>query len=297
MKCVGRAVVACGLSAFVLVLSMGFALPRAADAQQITVAGSTTVKPIVDEAVKEFGKKNAAVKFAVGAGGSGQGIQAAGKGEVQIGMASRGLKDKEKADFADLQSVRIGIDGVALVVHKNNSVKAIATQQVVDVFTGKIKNWKELGGSDAPIVLVSSNSKHGTYDAFVEHFKLEGKDEGSTVSFKVKGGEGNGSTVKSVDGAKAALAAVVTQPNALTFASLGTATGMAEKGSPIQVLALDGVAGTEANVLSGSYGFQRPLLVLTKGAAVGPVKEFIDFLAGADGQRIVKTLDYIPVQK
>lgn len=296
MKRATKATVALAVFAVVAALGSGMVLPKSTHAQQITIAGSSTVKPVVDEAVKLYGKSHPDLKFVVGAGGSGQGIKAVAKGEVQIGMSSRDLRDAEKAESPDLVATRIGLDGIALVVHKNNAVKSITTQQVVDVFTGKIKNWKELGGADADIVLVAPNSKHGTYEAFVEHFKMEGKDEGGTICFKPKGSDTTGPAVKSVDGNNAALAAVMTQPHALAFASLGTAAGLVARGSPIRLLDLDGVAGTEENVLSGSYKLQRPLLVLTKGEPTGPVKAFIDFLTGAEGQQIVKTLGFIPVR-
>ena len=273
------------------------ALPATVQAQQISVAGSTTVKPIVDVAVKEFNKTHSDAKFVVGAGGSGQGIQAIGKGNVQIGMSSRPMKDEEKAMFSGVVATQIGTDGVALLVHNNNPVKSITAQQVVDVFTGKITNWKELGGNNAPIVLVTPNSKHGTFDAFIEHFKLEGKAQGDGIAFNLKGKNGSGPVAMAVDGSKPVLAAMMTQPNAISYVSLGSALAMAAKGAPIHMLDLNNVAATEANVLSGSYSLQRPLLLLTNGNPGGVVKEFVTFTCGTEGQQIVKSLDYIPLQK
>ena len=117
--------------------------------EQIAIAGSTTVKPIVDQAVKVFGNNRADAEFVVGAGGSGQGVKLVGGGNIQIGMASRNLKDDEKAAYPDLVPTKIGLDGIVFVVNSQNPLKALTRSQAKDVFTGKINNWKELGGSDA----------------------------------------------------------------------------------------------------------------------------------------------------
>ena len=238
-----------------IAVAVGFAgTVNLVSAEQITVAGSTTVKPIVDKAVLEYQKTHADIQFAVGAGGTGQGVKLAGGGEVQIGMASRTLKPEEKAAFPDLVAKKIGLDGIALVVHGENPVKQITTQQAKDVFTGKITNWKELGGNDAPIELISPNEKHGTFDGFREHFGLEFKSDGSTVHFKNKGDAAFSTTgAAAVDGNKPALAAVVMQPNGLGYVSLGAAAEISAKGAPVKMLDLDLVTPSEANVLNGKY--------------------------------------------
>jgi phosphate transport system substrate-binding protein len=295
-----------GLAALsALLCAMTFSQANVAFGDQISVAGSTTVKPIIDKAAEEYQKSHPGTQFAVGAGGSGQGIALAGKGEVQIGMSSRPLKDKEESEYPNLTSVKLGLDGIAIVVHGDNPVKQITTQQVVDIYTGKITNWKELGGQDAAIVLISLNRKHGTFDGFAEHFKLEanseGADAGPPVFFKTKeAAEFPKTGARTVDGNKAALAAVLTQPNGIAFASFGSTQALAAKGSPIKMLDLDGVAPTEANVVDGKYSFQRSLFVLTNGAPTGEVENFIKFLTSKEGQTIVNSLDYIstpaPVQ-
>jgi len=133
--------------------------------EQIKIAGSTTVKPIVDQAVETFGKTHADAEFVVGAGGSGQGIKLVGAGNVHIGMASRNLNVAEKVEFPDLVATKIGLDGIVFVVHGQNPVKSLTTAQAKDIFTGKITNWKEIGDNDAPIVLITATNKHGTYDS------------------------------------------------------------------------------------------------------------------------------------
>jgi len=263
--------------------------------EQIKIAGSTTVKPIVDQAVKAFGKTHADAEFVVGAGGSGQGIKLVGAGEVQIGMSSRNLKDNEKVEYPDLVPTKIGVDGIVFVVHGQNPVKALSTGQAKDIFTGKITNWKQVGGSDAPIVLVTTNKKHGTFDGFIEHFGLAGQENpDKTYFFKTKEAKDYPPvSAASVDGNKNALAAVVSDPNCLSYASFGAAKSMAAKGAPLKLLDLDGVPPTEKTIVDGTYKFRRALLVITKGPAQGSAKAFIEFLSGPEGQALVRALDFI----
>ena len=148
----------------------------------------------------------------MGGGGSSNGIKLAGEGQVQIGMASRDLKTNEKTVYPGLTAVRIGTDGIVLVVNADNPVEMLTTRQVRDIFTGKIKNWKEVGGKDEPISLVTTNKKHGTFDGFVDHFGLDGReDTNGTVSFKEKSATNYSSAAASaVDGNTNVLATVKT---------------------------------------------------------------------------------------
>jgi len=118
-------------------------LPVDAEAKTLTVAGSSTVRPIVDQAVKEFGKNHPDTKFIIGGGGSGHGVKSAGKGEVAIGMASRAMKDSEKTEYPNVKPIKIAADGVGIVLHKKNPVTSLTEDQVRDIFTGKITNWRK----------------------------------------------------------------------------------------------------------------------------------------------------------
>ena len=275
----------------------GVAAVAAAD--QITVAGSTTVKPIVETGVVQFKKKNPGVEFVVGGGGSSQGIQLVSKGAVNIGMASRALSADEKAQGTGLVEHAIGLDGVALITNSSKPVTKLSKEQVQAIYMGQITSWKDLGGPAAPIVLCSLNSKHGTHEVFMNYFGLEAKESGegaALVAVHRKRGEETYSrvTAKALDDARQEIAAVLTNPNAIGYVSIGIAAAMAQKGAPLRLLELDGVAATEANVKSGSYRLSRPLLLLTNGEAKGKTQDFIAFLSGPEGQSIVKQLDYIP---
>jgi phosphate transport system substrate-binding protein len=283
------------------VLALGIASSMAVSAaDQITVAGSTTVKPIVEAATQQFKKMNPGVEIAVGGGGSGQGIQLVSKGTVNIGMSSRPLKADEQA--GDLVEYRIGLDGVALITNSRNPVTKVTKVQVQAIYSGQTTNWKDLGGASAPIVLYTLNSKHGTHEVFMEYFGLETKEDGEgaalVAAHRKKGDEAYSRvTAKALDDARQMVAAILTNPNAIGYVSIGIAASTKDKGAPIRLLELDGVAANEANVLSAAYKLSRPLLLLTKGEAKGRAQDFINFLSGAEGQAIVKQMDYIPAGK
>jgi len=282
-------------------LLLGVASSAAASAADpITVAGSTTVKPIVDAAVPQFRKNNPGVEFVVGAGGSGQGIQLIGKGSVNIGMSSRPVSAAEKAQASDMVEHPVGMDGVALIANSSNPVTKLTKEQVQAIYSGQITSWKDLGGSAAPIMPFTLNSKHGTHEVWAEYFGLETSESGEgaalVAAHRRKGDPAfSAVTAKALDDPRQVLAGILTNPNAIGYVSIGVATAVARKGAPVRLLNLDGVAATEANVKSRAYKLSRPLLLLTKGQATGKVRDFIDYLTGPDGQAIVSGMDYIPV--
>lgn len=266
--------------------------------ETIRVAGSTTVKPILDEAASRYRKDHPDVEIIIGAGGSERGIERVGNGEVQIGMSSKAIKPEDKQRYPDLNCVTIGHDGIALIVHAANPVRRVTSQQVRDVFTGRIANWRQLGGDDSPIVLVSTNENHGTFQVFCEHFGLEGSKVGrGPLVFKAKGAPTHVSpTVRLVDGTKPVLAELLTRQNGISYVSLGAVLRLHEEGTPLQVLELDGVQPTLVTVRGGTYTLQRPLVLMTNGLPRGPVKDFLDYVVGPEGQALVQALGFIPVR-
>ncbi|MBS3822062.1 MAG: solute-binding protein [Planctomycetes bacterium] len=268
---------------------------------QITVAGSSTVKPVVDKAAAQYKESHSETSFAIGGGGSSKGVKLAGEGKVMLGMASRDMKAKEKEAYPDVVPTKVGLDGIAIVTNKKNPVQTITKQQVADIYVGKITNWKDLGGNDAPIVLTAMGTSHGTHSMFLKYFGLEAENPGGdkkTIVHKVKGADAwADATARSVESSKEGMSAVMTNPNAIGYVSIGPAAAVAEKGAPIKLLELDGVVATTDNVANGSYPLCRSLYVLTKGQPAGEVAEFIEYLLGTDGQAIVAEHGYIPAKK
>jgi len=283
-----------------LCLSVLLPLHAAAEQTVIKAAGATTVQPIVIAAGKAFKATHPTAEFIVGAGGSDKGVEGAMSGAVQLGMVGRAIKDAEKEKYPDLVAVTIGFDGIGIVVNAKLGIDKITKAQVADIYSGAIKNWKELGGPDAPIALNSRTQGHAQLDLFLSHFGLEaqfGEGADAGVAHKKKGADAfAASKAKPAVNNEKMLEAIVTNPNAIGYLPIGFAASRAEKGAPIKLLELDGIAATAASVGNATYPLRRPLLVATKGAASGVLKEFIDFLLSDAGQKLVSDADYIPVK-
>ncbi len=269
-------------------------------AEQITTAGSSTIRPIVNKASVAFKKTHPGVGFVVGGGGSSHGVKAVGTGEVMIGQASRYIKDKEMQKYPKLVPFMVGLDGIAMIVNKNNPLGSITKEQVQNIFTGRVTNWKDVGGNDAPIVLISKEEGRSTLELFLKYFGLEAKETGEGRNMKMvhkkKGDSAFGTAeAKLIGPNKEAIAAVSTKTNAIAYVSIGTAQEIAKKGGRLKLLDLDGVPATIQNVGNETYPLRRPLHVITNGDPQGTVKEFIDFILSDEGQKIVEALEFIKV--
>jgi phosphate transport system substrate-binding protein len=273
--------------------------PRGFTTHTITIAGSETVRPVVEEAVKVYGSRAGASKFVVGGGGSSHGIEAVFKGQVDIGMASRDLKPGEREKFPGLETIPIGMDGVAIVVNSRNQLKSITKQQVHDLYTGRNTNWRELGGPDAAVQLISLDEGHGTLEVFKEYFELSSRvsGEGPNKVVLYASHIQPGAEVKAVvsDSHRETLAAISTKPAAIGFVSVGLGTVVAARSPRLKLLTLDGVEPTVANVASRTYPLCRPLLLLVKVQPSTAVKQFIDFLTGKQGRSVVSSQNLIPL--
>jgi len=273
---------------------------HAAEQTVIKAAGATTVQPIVQAAGKAYKAAHPEVEFIVGAGGSDKGVEGAASGTVQLGMVGRAIKDAEKEKYPDIVAVTIGFDGIGIVVSAKLGISKITKAQLADIYSGAIKNWKDLGGPDGAIILNSRTQGHAQLDLFLSHFGLEaqfGATSEEGVAHKKKGGDAfAGVKARTAVNNEKMLEALVTHPNAIGYLPIGFAQGRAEKGAAIKLLELDGIAATAANIGNATYPLRRPLLVATKGAATGAVKEFIDFLISDAGQKIVADAEYIPVK-
>jgi len=267
----------------------------------ITATGSTTLQPVIEKAAAKFQETHAGVKIEVKGGGSSLGVKDVGEGKTLLGMVSRDLKKEEREKFADLEPVRIAQDGIALIVHKDNPLTGLSKRQVQDIYGGKIASWKELGGGDAPIALVGKTEGHSTLELFLLFFELEVKPiaegEVQAMVHRVKGSEAYATVKAKLIGPNAdAIQSVTQSPTAIAYVSIGTAQKAVQDGLPIKLLDLDGVAATVEHVATGAYPLRRPLLLVTKGKPTGVLAEFLAFLRGADGRKIIQELDFIPAE-
>jgi len=243
---------------------------------QLVLTGSSTVAPLAGEIAKRFEAMHPGVRVDVQTGGSSRGVSDARQGVADIGMVSRALKDKEK----DLQPFMIARDGVCLILQADNPVASLTDPQVVDIYTGKIDNWKQVGGPDAPIVVVNKAEGHSTLELFLKYFKLKNADVQPDV---VIGDNEQG--IKTVAG----------NPYAIGYVSIGTADYDAGHGVAIKLLPVGGVAASVANVENGTFPLSRPLNLVTRSTPEGLAQAFISFAQSSGVHDIVRGQYFVPI--
>jgi len=237
----------------------------------ITVAGSTAFQPFAEKLAEELMAKRPDLAITVQGGGSAVGIQSALSGAAQIGMADLVELPPEAKS---LTSVVVARDGVAMVVHPSNPVQNLTTDQIRGIFNGRIRNWKEVGGRDEPITVVSREAGSGTRTSFEQI----------------------------IGGIRLTPDAVVQDSNGTireTVANDARAIGYLTHGvvnEKVKTLKVDGKECTTEAILAGEYKLVRPVFFLFKGAPQGAVKEFLDYVLSAEGQEIIKRNGLIPAK-
>jgi phosphate ABC transporter substrate-binding protein, PhoT family (TC 3.A.1.7.1) len=247
-----------------------------ADNATVTLSGSTTVQPLAEKLAEAFMTENTGLRIDVQGGGSSVGVKAAGQGTSDIGMASREIKESELAEFPNLKIFVIARDGIAIVAHPDVPVSDLTVEQVRDIFSGKITNWKDFGGDDQNIIVVSREEGSGTRAAFEE--MVMGEDALIAASAILQASNG------------AIRTTVSTTPYSIAYLSFGYLD------DTVKSISIDGVAPTEPNAADGSYPIVRPLNMLTNGEPAGMVKAFLDFILSEAGQKLVVEDGYIPVK-
>jgi phosphate transport system substrate-binding protein len=245
---------------------------------KLVLTGSSTVAPLVAEIGKRFELEYPDVRVDVQTGGSSRGIADARTGVANIGMVSRSLKDEEQ----DLQAFTIARDGIGIILHKDNAVKALSNQQIVNIYTGKINNWQQVNSENATITVVNKAEGRSTLELFLGYFKLKNSDIKPSV---VIGDNQQG--IKTVAG----------NPNSIGYVSIGTAEFSLNNGVPIKLLPLNGVTATTENVQNKTFPLSRPLNLVTKTEPQGLDKAFIEFAQSPQVHDIVKKQDFVPVSK
>jgi phosphate transport system substrate-binding protein len=238
----------------------------------ITLAGSTSVMPFSEKLAEFFMVEHPGLSVDVQGGGSSAGIQAVMNRTADIGMSSRDLKGTEKG----LTEIPICHDGIAIIVNPRNTIREITMEQVRSIYSGRIRNWKELGWIDRRIDAVTREEGSGTRGAFEELVMGKGEiDSGIMVQ------DSNGS-VKEV---------VATDPYAIGYISLGMVD------SKVKGLIVDNIEPSVKNIKDKKYGIVRPFLYLTPGEAQGSASTFIAFVLSKQGQEILRKEGLIPVHE
>ncbi len=269
------------ISIFVIALCVSISLY----AQKIVIKGSDTVLPLSQKEAESFMKKNAGSGITVIGGGSGVGIAALMDGTTDIAMASRKLKMDERLKLQDagkaFKEVIIANDALSVIVNPANKVSQLTREQLEGIYTGKIKNWKEVGGEDLSIVVYSRESSSGTYEFFKEHVMSRKNYTASALNMPA-----TGAIIQSVSQTKGAIGYV----------------GLAYLNKEVKDIAVSYdkgktyVMASMENAKNKSYPIVRPLYYYYPTSKEAAIKSFLNFILSPEGQKIVEQVGYIPLK-
>jgi phosphate transport system substrate-binding protein len=248
-------------------------------AEDLKIDGSTTVLSIAQKAAEVFMKKNPNIKLFVSGSGSGNGIKALLDGTTDIADSSREAKDKEiaagKEKGITLTAHKVALDGIVPVVHPSMKINDITVEQLRDIYNGKIKSWKELGGPDRPISVVSRDTSSGTYEVWEE--KILKGDKVRADALLVAS---NGQAVQTIANNKFAIGYI----------------GIGYVDKSVKMLKVNGLTAYARSVRDGSWPIARPLFMYTNGKPSGVIAKFIDFMLSKEGQKVVDEVKYVSLK-
>lgn len=238
----------------------------------VTLAGSTSMQKLCEAMIESFEESHPDITVTAEYTGSGAGLESLVGGKTDIGNASRALKDGEK-DSGAVENI-VAIDGIAVITHTSNTVSNLTSQQLTDIYTGKITNWVDLGGADEAIVVLGREAGSGTRGAFEE--LLDVADQCAYA--------------QELDSTGGVLAKVASTPGSIGYVSLDVVDGT------VKALSLDGVEPTEENIVAGSYKLSRPFVMATLGTIEEQndlVKTWFGFVQSDEGQAVIKAMGLI----
>jgi phosphate transport system substrate-binding protein len=261
------------------------ATPAIATAGTLSVKGSDTMVVLGQRWAEEYMKKNPGTAIQVTGGGSGTGISALINGTTEICEASRSMKDAEKAQLKEKtgalpEEITVAKDGLSVFLNASNPLNELTMDQLKAIFTGKITNWKDVGGADAKIIPYSRENSSGTYVFFKEH---------------VLGNADYTPRAQAMPGTAAVVNAVSKEGFSIGYGGAAYAKGIKVIKIKKDAATL-GVAPSDATVKNGTYPLSRPLFFYLRGKPAGEIKSFIDWVLSADGQAIVLKVGYFPVK-
>ena len=264
-------------------LAFFLAAPSAAGAQtekSLRISGSTTVLPIAQKAAESYMGLHPEMILSVSGTGSGDGLKAIVEGSTDIANSSRDLKDKEKslAEEKKVKLVRnaVALDCVAVVVNPENPVGELSLPQLKGIYEGTIKNWREVGGEDKPIVPINRDASSGTFEVWLEKVL-----EGARVRPDAQVQASNGGVAQAVAGNKYAVG----------YVGLGYITPQ------VKALKVEGITPSVAAVQASKYPISRELYMFTREDGPKAADDFIVFLTGPDGQKLVESEGFVPLKK
>ncbi|HIX51577.1 MAG TPA: phosphate ABC transporter substrate-binding protein [Candidatus Lachnoclostridium stercoripullorum] len=241
----------------------------------ITMAGSTSMEKFANTLAESFMAAHPDVTVQAEFTGSSAGVEAVLSGQSDIGNSSRNLTEDELAEGA-VENI-VAIDGIAVVTDPNNTVSDLTRDQLIQIYTGEVTNWSDLGGESLPIVVVGREAGSGTRGAFEEILEIEDQCQ----------------YANELDSTGAVMARVASTPGAIGYVSLDVLD------DTVKALSLDGVEANEANIKDGSYFLSRPFVMATKGELVDQnelVQALFEYVYSEEGQELVQSVGLITVE-
>ncbi|SHF89461.1 phosphate ABC transporter substrate-binding protein, PhoT family [Caldanaerobius fijiensis DSM 17918] len=242
----------------------------------LTIAGSTALQPLVEQAANQFMSKNPNAQITVQGGGSGRGLSMVAEGSINIGNSDIFAEEKLDATAAkQLVDHKVAVVGFATIVNPKITIDNLTKQQLIDIFTGKIKNWKDVGGPDQKIVVINRPTSSGTRVTF-KKYALDGKEEAQGLALT----EDSSGAVKKT---------VADTPGAISYVAISYVD------DSVKALKLDGVEPTVENITSGKYPIWSYEHMYTKGEPTGLAKAFLDYMMSSEVVPLIKQMGYIPI--
>lgn len=258
---------------------------KSSDNKIVQLKGSDTILSLSQTVAEEYMKKNPQARISVSGGGSGTGIAAKINKTIDIAMASREMKDTEyesaKKNGASVKELTIAFDAITIVVNKNNKVNNLTLEQLREIYLGKIKNWKELGGIDKDIIVISRDSSSGTHVYFKEHVLRKGKS---------KGKEEFGNKTLFLPSNESIKQQVTTGEGTIAYLGLGY---LDDTVKPVEI---DGIDANVKNVKNKTYPISRSVYWYTDEKIEGTTKKLVDFMMSKEGQKIVEKEGFVPIK-
>lgn len=247
---------------------------KADSSKSVATDGSTSMEKVIGFLSEAYMEENGDVKITYNPTGSSAGIQAVSEGRCDIGLASRDLKDEEQAD---LTGTVVAIDGIGIIVNPENPVKDLSIEQVGEIYTGEISNWKDVGGNDAAIVCIGREAASGTRDGFEE---VTGTKDKCQYSQELTS---TGDVVQTVSG----------NPNAIGYASVASVN------DSVKAVSIEGVTPTTETIQDGEYKIQRNFVLVTKKEASlsAAAQDFFDFATSPQADTLITEAGAVPIKR
>jgi phosphate transport system substrate-binding protein len=247
-------------------------------ASELSITGSSTIAPLMTEIARAYEASHPGIRIDVQAGGSSRGLADVRSQRSQLGMVSRRLK----ADESDVTAVTIAIDGITCISHAGNPLAGCTRDQLLQIYTGKISNWSQVGGADLPLVVVNKAEGTATLELFTHFLGLKSSQ---IVSSVIIGDNAQG------------IKTVAVTPGAIGYVSIGAAQTAVADGIAIKLLKLDGITPSSATVLDGTWAMTRPLNLIFLGKPADEVSKLVDYAHSPAVDGLIKDLSFVPLPR